>query len=1111
MTLRFKLLALYVGVGILVLLLVGGVLFSRLREDRIEIIRSDVVRQLEHLDFALTGFMEEAENDVRTLIANELVRTRDDEEFTSFLDADEETFEYHIGALEQRIIDVLNGFRITHPYVNSVYMGRENGSFVRSHPRARPTQYDPRVRPWYVLAKENPGEVRETAPYQSVTTADVNIGVVTALLDENGEVYGVVGADITLVNLTGYISGLEVGHEGQMLLVDDNGIILASRDPELHFSDIGSLIGEQADDLMNTDEGIVDFEDTYLFFTTSPELGWKIGALIPSTAINREIQSSVFFPLFGLGLALVLLSLLTLIGLNVYIIKPLSQLNDVTQHTAQTGSLHKQIEVRARDEIGTLARSFNQMIMALGDRESALRASEAKFRNLFESSRDAIMLRTETGFIDCNPATLEMFGYESKEEFCALRPADVSPPVQPGGEPSQRLAREHIVDALQGGKAKVFEWVHRRRDGTDFTAEVLLSPAELDGQPVVERVVRDITERKQAEIELQQHRDHLEELVTERTAQLRQRADELVVLNELSQTLTAHLSVEQVLLEAYRGASRLLDASNFYVALYDADRDKITYALRVVDGQVEHPGTTRPAGRGGLTEYLINTGQPLLLPDRVPERVAELGIEQIQYTTGRVSASWLGIPIVLSEQVIGIMVALSYTTPRAYEQRHCDLLSAMAGQTAIAIANARLYEEMLQQAEELAVLNEFSRKLAVTLSAKEVLAEVYRSAVRLLDISSFYVTLYDADRDQITSALRVVNGQFEEPQPTPRGGLTDYLINTRQPLLLPDNVLERVATLGIAEVPLRSGRVSQSWVGAPITLGDRVLGTMVALNYNTPGAYSEHHRDLLNAMATQAAIAIQNARLYEGAQREITERKRAEKQLERRVGQLATLNRIGRHVASILDQQELLQNTVDAVREDLGYFRAAVLLVDEEANELYVAAATDNFWPVIPDDYRQPVGKGAIGIAAGTGETVLLEDTSTDPRAYRVGEWSSPSSLSLPIEIGERVVGVLEVEADVTSAFDESDRTTLEITAAQAAIAIQNAQLYEGAQRDITQRKLAEEELRKRTEELETFNRVMVDRELRIIEMKEEVNQLCEELGRAPAYPPIWRDSAEER
>jgi len=200
-----------------------------------------------------------------------------------------------------------------------------------------------------------------------------------------------------------------------------------------------------------------------------------------------------------------------------------------------------------------------------------------------------------------------------------------------------------------------------------------------------------------------------------------------------------------------------------------------------------------------------------------------------------------------------------------------------------------------------------------------------------------------------------------------------------------------------------------------------------------------------------------------GVAEDFTDRKQVEKVLERRATQLATLNRIGRYVESILDRQRLLQSAVDAVREELGYLQAAALLLgvddaEKEASELYVAAATDNFWEIIPDNYRQPVGEGAIGMAAQTGETVLVRDASSDPRVYRIGEWLSPSSVSAPIKVGGRVIEVLEVESDVPDAFDENDLIVINTLADQVAVAIENARLYQAAKQEISERKQAEEE-----------------------------------------------------
>ena len=220
MKLRTKLMLLYVIATIFIIVAVGWFFHAHIWEYRLNSIHADMMNELKHVDFALNAFILDVESDVRTLVANEDVRTRDDRNFTNFLHADERNFQYQIGDSEQKIIDIFNNYLHTHSYVNSVYMGRENGSFVRSHKRQRPTRYDPRQRPWYKLAKDNPTLVMKTDAYPSLTTSDVNIGVVKALVDKKGSIFGVVGVDVTLEKLTKYIANIQINTEGRIVLMD---------------------------------------------------------------------------------------------------------------------------------------------------------------------------------------------------------------------------------------------------------------------------------------------------------------------------------------------------------------------------------------------------------------------------------------------------------------------------------------------------------------------------------------------------------------------------------------------------------------------------------------------------------------------------------------------------------------------------------------------------------------------------------------------------------------------------------------------------------------------------------------------------------------------------
>ncbi len=141
--------------------------------------------------------------------------------------------------------------------------------------------------------------------------------------------------------------------------------------------------------------------------------------------------------------------------------------------------------------------------------EAQLQVSEEKYRTLNESTQDAVMLINRHRFIDCNPATLKMFGCERKEDFCNRSLGDFSPQLQPNGRRSKRAIVDIVVAAFKAGTYR-FEWCHRRLDGTLFPAEVWLTSMELGGDRVIQAVIRDITLRKRSEAEIIQAREKAE-------------------------------------------------------------------------------------------------------------------------------------------------------------------------------------------------------------------------------------------------------------------------------------------------------------------------------------------------------------------------------------------------------------------------------------------------------------------------------------------------------------------------------------------------------------------------------------------------------------------------
>jgi len=193
--------------------------------------------------------------------------------------------------------------------------------------------------------------------------------------------------------------------------------------------------------------------------------------------------------------------------------------------------------------------------------EEKLHKSAEEYRALFESSRDALMMLDRSGFLDCNKATLELFDFSSKEQFITKHPSDLSAAEQPDGQDSIAAARKHIEKAYRNG-TDFFEWLHTRRDGTPFHAEVLLSRLDYQGNTVLQGTVRDISGRVRIEDELQKQRDQLEEQVKERTAQLIDANEALrdeIAARKLTEAATAKTAQEwQVIFDNISDAVSLL-------------------------------------------------------------------------------------------------------------------------------------------------------------------------------------------------------------------------------------------------------------------------------------------------------------------------------------------------------------------------------------------------------------------------------------------------------------------------------------------------------------------------------------------------------------------------
>lgn len=356
--------------------------------------------------------------------------------------------------------------------------------------------------------------------------------------------------------------------------------------------------------------------------------------------------------------------------------------------------------------------------------EDKITLSEQKFRTLYEKSADAIFLMDGETFIDCNPISEIMFN-GTREEILKRKPYELSPELQEDGLNSKTKALEKIASVLKG-TPQTFEWIHQKLNGETFDCEVSLTKIELAGKNYVQAVVHDISRRKNAE-RLQKA---------------------LFKITEAASTATDLAALYATIHESVK---TLMPAINFYIALFDEKKNEISFPY-FVDEYDETP-SSRPPKRG-LTEYVLRTKSPLLA---TPEKLLEIENAGEVEKIGTDSIDWLGVPLLIHDMIIGVLVVQSYSPGTRYKKTEQDILMFASAQIAMAIYKKKAADELAASELQLKEMNASKDKLF------SIIAHDLRSPFHaLLGISELLATeVEEFSKEEITKFAAELNNSLK--------------------------------------------------------------------------------------------------------------------------------------------------------------------------------------------------------------------------------------------------------------------------------------------------------------------------------------------------------------
>jgi GAF domain-containing protein len=526
-------------------------------------------------------------------------------------------------------------------------------------------------------------------------------------------------------------------------------------------------------------------------------------------------------------------------------------------------------------------------------------------------------------------------------------------------------------------------------------------------------------------------------------AQREARLNETEALLRLNNLLTTTLDVSEIYRRAARIFTEKLNVARCAISSWDKEENTVTTQAEFIydpennivnefESYVANYDLTHHKG----TAKLLQTLQPIV------RYANDLNLEESErriLLTAKQSKS-LEVALVRGGEAVGVVELFRTESQPAFTADTIQLAQAMANQTAVALDNAFLTSEARARVAQLSVLNRLSNALSLAPTLTEIFEGARREIFSLIEATGMSIMLLTPEKDKLRWIYGYEYGQEVDLSAVPllpvTQGFSGFVVRTRQALLVNKDEMARLS----AELQtFQVGATPSTWFGVPLIVANDIIGVLVVENELDDNAFSQREVELLQILAGPLATAINNLLQFEAVQSALAA------QSEQRV-QLQTAAAIAAATTSILDLDELIQSSVNLIRERFDLYYTGLFLINPQTNNAVLRAGTGEAGRIqLESQHKLPVGgRSLIGGATHDGVPRITQDVRLDE------EWhpnpvlpETRSELAMPMRVRGNIIGALTVQSVVPNAFGPELIGTLQTMADQLAVAIENAQLLQ--------------------------------------------------------------------